>query len=74
MAWFGLGLVLGTALGAALGAVEWWWWVFGGVVGALVQERCTNQSHEEQLVSITMKNEPSGGINPERIGKKAIVA
>ena len=42
--------------------------------GIVVQERCTNQSHDNLLVSITMKNEPSGGINPERVGKKAIVA
>ena len=41
-------------------------------MGALVQERCTNQSHEEQLVSITMKNWSSDGINVERVGKKAI--
>ncbi len=40
--------------------------------GIVVQERYTNQSHDNLLVSITMKNGSSDGINPERVGKKAI--
>ena len=79
MALFGFGLVLGTALGATLGAVEctgegggggssegWWghWYKRGAPI---------NHTNEQRL-SITMKNRigSSGGINPERVGKKAI--